>query len=265
MNPPELRDLVRRVVARTMRAPTQAPSRKGVHVEVGRGSSTARLELAPERGLVRGQVVTAEDLVDVADGAAYELPRGARLTALAQDEVQRRGLRLQQPEASGLTIALGADHGGYAVKQHLADWMRAQDHRVLDLGTHDEGSVDYPDFAEAVARAVADGRAELGVCVDGAGIGSAMAANKVPGVRAALCYDVATAQNAREHNFANVLSLGGPRQGAELCTRILQAFLETPEGPSRHERRVRKIMEIEARATGRLRPVQRVLGTRGAT
>ena len=118
---------------------------------------------------------------------------------------------------------------------------------------------------EAVARAVVEGRANLGVCVDGAGIGSAMAANKVPGARAALCYDEATARNAREPNFANVLSLGGPRQGEDGCLRILQAFLATPEGASRHERRVRKIMEIEARGTGRLQPVQRVLRTPGAT
>ncbi len=117
--------------------------------------------------------------------------------------------------------------------------------QVLDLGTHGKEAVDYPDFAHAVAEAVACGRADLGIMVDGAGIGSAIAANKVPGIRAAMCYDAATARNAREHNFANVLTLGGRMIDAARMREIVTAFLETPTGAERHAARVRKIMEIE--------------------
>ena len=108
---------------------------------------------------------------------------------------------------------------------------------LLDLGTHDETAVDYPDFARAVAEAVAEGRADLGVCIDGAGIGSAMTANKVPGVRAANCWDVASARNAREHNYANVLTLGGRWLSPLGASEILAAFLSTPRGEERHGRR----------------------------
>jgi ribose 5-phosphate isomerase B len=116
---------------------------------------------------------------------------------------------------------------------------------ILDLGTHGRETVDYPDFAHAVAEAVCSGRVDLGIMVDGAGIGSSMAANKVPGTRAAMCYDVATARNAREHNFANVLTLGGRMIDPARMREIVTAFLETPTGGERHAARVRKIMEIE--------------------
>jgi ribose 5-phosphate isomerase B len=215
--------------------------------------------------------VVVEDLARVKDGGTFEVPAGARLTALAQDEVQRRGLSLREraprPGGSGggLRVAIGADHGGFPIKELAKSWLRELGHQPIDLGTHDTNAVDYPDFAGAVARAVAEGQADLGVCVDGAGIGSAMAANKVPGVRAAMCYDEATARNAREHNYANVLSLGGPMLGERACQAILRAFLSTPEGAARHGRRVAKIMELEARATGRSHPVRKVLPTPGET
>lgn len=116
---------------------------------------------------------------------------------------------------------------------------------VLDLGTHSTEAVDYPDFAVAVARAVAEGRASLGIMVDGAGIGSAMAANKIPGVRAALCYDLTTAANAREHNDANVLTLGGTLIGQRLATDIVKTFLTTAFGGGRHQPRVDKINALD--------------------
>ena len=116
---------------------------------------------------------------------------------------------------------------------------------VLDVGTHSTDAVDYPDFAVAVARAVAEGRARLGIMVDGAGIGSSMAANKVPGVRAALCYDITTAQNAREHNNANVLTLGGTLIGPRLAAEIAKTFLITPFGGGRHAGRVAKIDALD--------------------
>ena len=119
-----------------------------------------------------------------------------------------------------------------------------------DCGTNGTESVDYPDFAHAVARLVADGVCEAGIVVDGAGIGSSMAANKVPGVRAALCYDLSSARNSREHNHANVLTLGAGLIGDGLAWQITQEWLATEWGPDRHARRVAKITEIEARYAG---------------
>ncbi len=144
-----------------------------------------------------------------------------------------------------LTVALGADHGGVSMKTVIADRLRELGHTVLDFGTVTRDPVDYPDFAVAVAKAVAGGRAVMGVMIDGAGIGSCMAANKVPGVRAAMCYDVTTAANAREHNNANLLTLGAGLIGARLATAILDTFLETPFAGGRHAARVDKIDALD--------------------
>lgn len=149
------------------------------------------------------------------------------------------------PEATG--IAVGADHGGYPLKERLAFRLREQGHKVLDCGTDSPAAVDYPDYAHAVASAVASGKTQWGIVVDGAGIGSAMVANKVPGVRAALCYDLSTARNSREHNHANVLTLGAGLIGENLAWQIVQEWLATEWGGDRHARRVKKITEIERR------------------
>ena len=154
------------------------------------------------------------------------------------------------PTSSGPTpsgIAVGADHGGYPLKERLAFRLREQGHDVLDCGTDSPESVDYPDFAHAVASAVATGKVRWGVIVDGAGIGSAMGANKVPGVRAALCYDLSTARNSREHNHANVLTLGAGLTGENLAWQIVQEWLATDWGGDRHARRTAKITEVEKR------------------
>jgi ribose 5-phosphate isomerase B len=151
------------------------------------------------------------------------------------------------PAAGHTTIAIGADHGGYNLKQALIAHLREGGYSVHDCGTSSTASVDYPDFAEAVARLVADGTCEWGIIVDGAGIGSCMAANKVPGIRAAMCYDISTARNSREHNHANVLTLGAGLVGENLARQIVDEWLATPFGPGRHQRRVDKIMEIEKR------------------
>ncbi len=144
-------------------------------------------------------------------------------------------------------VALGADHGGYRLKDLLAAHLRDRGYEVEDCGTSGPEAVDYPDFAHEVARRVALGRCDCGVVVDGAGIGSAMAANKVPGVRAALCYDVSSARNSREHNHANVLTLGAGLIGEVLALQIVRAWLSTPWGKGRHARRVSKIWDIERR------------------
>ncbi|MBT8478863.1 MAG: ribose 5-phosphate isomerase B, partial [Gemmatimonadetes bacterium] len=145
------------------------------------------------------------------------------------------------------TVALAADHGGFEMKEELAGHLRQRGFSVIDCGTHDRDAVDYPDFALAAARLVARGQAAEAIVVDGAGIGSCMAANKVPGVRAAMCYDEATAVNSREHNAANVLTLGAGLIGGALAKRIVDTWLDTPHGAGRHARRVAKIMDIERR------------------
>jgi deoxyribose-phosphate aldolase len=144
-----------------------------------------------------------------------------------------------------MKVALGADHGGYQLKSLLKAYLREKGHEVVDLGTSSDEAVDYPRFALAVARWVAEGRCEKGIMIDGAGIGSAMAANKVSGVRAALAYDLSTARNSREHNDANVLTLGAHLIGPGLAKQIVDLWLGTDCVEERHQRRVSMIVAIE--------------------
>lgn len=142
-------------------------------------------------------------------------------------------------------VAIGADHGGFLLKQRIAAELRDHGFSVEDCGTESDDSVDYPDYAHEVARLVAKGACRWGIVVDGAGIGSAITANKVPGVRAATCWDVSSARNSREHNHANVLALGAGLVGDALALEIVQAWLSTGWGGGRHARRVSKIERIE--------------------
>jgi ribose 5-phosphate isomerase B len=143
------------------------------------------------------------------------------------------------------SVALGADHGGYNMKEMLKAHLTKAGYQVVDCGTNSIESVDYPDFALAVAELVGQGKAWRGIIIDGAGIGSCMTANKVPGVRAAMCYDYATAVNSREHNDANVLTLGAGLIGDNLARQIVDTWLSTEFGGGRHARRVDKIIAIE--------------------
>ena len=147
--------------------------------------------------------------------------------------------------APTLEIAIGADHGGFELKEKLISHLRDQGYGVRDCGTTSNDAVDYPEFAFAVARLVADGACASGIVVDGAGIGSCMTANKVPGVRAAMCYDLSSARNSREHNHANVLTLGAGLIGDNLARQIVDVWLATPWGPGRHARRVEMIHRFE--------------------
>jgi ribose 5-phosphate isomerase B len=143
-------------------------------------------------------------------------------------------------------VAIGSDHGGFALKEILRRAIAEEtDWEVHDCGTHSADAVDYPDFAAAVAREVVGGRCALGIVVDAAGIGSAMAANKVPGARCAVCHDDATVLNGREHNDANILSIGARVVHRGAATRMVKLFLSTPFAGGRHERRVQKIMALE--------------------
>ncbi|GDX29141.1 ribose-5-phosphate isomerase [Actinomycetes bacterium] len=142
-------------------------------------------------------------------------------------------------------IAIGADHAGFLLKQHLIEMLVALGHDVQDLGTHSQESVDYPPICAGVGRAVRDGNADVGVVLGGSGQGEQLAANKVRGVRAALCNDLYTARMAREHNNANVLSMGARVVGIGLAEEIVTMFLATPFAGGRHERRVAQLSEIE--------------------
>ncbi len=232
-------------------------------VEKALGVTTDSSAPATRRYALAGRkLVTEKDLQDVAAGSQVVIPAGAVITPLAQDIIRDRALRVVQEGAPAITpasdahapttqpdktVAIGADHGGFALKEDLKKYLPELGYAVLDCGTHSTEAVDYPDFAYAVARLVAEGRAARGIMIDGAGIGSCMAANKVPGVRAAMCYDVSTAVNSREHNDANVLTLGGGLIGANLARQIVKTWLSTDFGGGRHARRVDKIMAIEKR------------------
>ena len=179
------------------------------------------------------------------------------ITPLAHDTAREHGLTFVNPQPEPAqpaaaqpqthTVAIGSDHGGFGVKEMLKPLIAEMGWQVLDIGTDSEKSCDYPDFAFAVARAVALGKADFGVMIDGAGLGSAMVCNKVPGIRAACAYNEFTAWNARAHNDAQVLTLGSRTLGIEVCKSILKRFLDTPFEGGRHQHRVDKITDVETR------------------
>ncbi|HYB42738.1 MAG TPA: ribose 5-phosphate isomerase B [Candidatus Methylomirabilis sp.] len=148
------------------------------------------------------------------------------------------------------SVALGADHAGFELKEALKAWLIDEGYQVIDYGTHSTESVDYPDYAALVGLAVADQKVERGVLVCGTGIGMAIAASKMPGVRPANCGDLYTARMSREHNDANVLTLGGRLMGPEMARDILRMWLESEFAGGRHRRRVDKIAELERRHAG---------------
>lgn len=200
--------------------------------------------------------INERTLAEAKPGASITIPRGTIVTPLARDVALERGITLidhavhtAQPttRSSARSIAIGADHGGVALKDALKVTLEEMGYTVVDCGTFSTDAVDYPDFALAVAELVASGRVWRGIVIDGAGIGSCMAANKVPGVRAALCYDQAGAHNSREHNDANVLTLGAGMIGTQLAKQIVKTWIETDFAGGRHARRVDKISAIERR------------------
>ena len=195
-------------------------------------------------------VITEAEVRDVPVNGSLLIREDAILTPSAQDVIRERNIQVSHRKRSArigqqLIIALGADHGGFEMKEQLKGLLTRLGFQPRDFGTFSPDAVDYPDFAHAVARAVADRVCDLGIILDGAGIGSCMTANKVPGIRAAMCYDEATAKNSREHNYANVLTLGAKMISYDQMLKIVQAWLGTDEGELRHGKRVAKIMAIE--------------------
>jgi ribose 5-phosphate isomerase B len=204
------------------------------------------------------QVVTTQD---VPSSGELKVLRGAIVTPAARELLTARGVRLLEvsPEEMPLavpekTVALGADHSGYRLKEALKPLLADLRFEIRDVGVHDEKPADYPDMALAVAELVVSGAAGRGILVDGTGIGSSIAANKVPGIRAALCYDKPSARNSREHNDSNVLTLGARLLTATQAEDVVRTWLATPFAGGRHQARVQKILEIEQRFSRRASP-----------
>ena len=222
-----------------------APARGAPPEKQSGSASPSQPHRPPAKAIVRQRHHKRSD--KAAGPARASGPQGGNASGAAPAPSPANG----PARAGSLTIAVGADHGGVALKDAIAARLRDLGHTVRDLGTSGTDAVDYPDFAIAVARAVASREAALGIMVDGAGIGSAMAANKIAGVRAALCYDVTTATNAREHNNANMLTLGGGLIGTRLALNIVETFLATPFAGGRHQARVQKIDALDEARGGR--------------
>ena len=199
-------------------------------------------------------LVTAVDVARAPEDSELKVPRGALVTPAARDLAETRRVRLVEADPDQIPgptpdriVALGSDHAGFRMKEALKPVFAELGLEVHDVGVEYEKPVDYPDIAQAVAELVAAGAAGRGVIVDGAGIGSAIAANKAPGVRAALCYDKASARNSREHNNANVVTLGGRLLTETQAREVLYTWLTTPFLGGRHAGRVEKIAALERR------------------
>jgi ribose 5-phosphate isomerase B len=192
-------------------------------------------------------LITEVDIRAATAGITLQINHKALVTPLAADLARERHITLERVIVSTgtnrtpLRVALGADHGGFEMKEALKKVLEDLGCEYQDFGTNSTAAVDYPDFAYAVALAVARKTCDLGIMIDGAGIGSCMTANKVPGIRAAMCYDEASARNSREHNGANLLTLGGKMITNDQMRNIVRVWLSSQLTEERHKRRVAKI------------------------
>jgi ribose 5-phosphate isomerase B len=164
--------------------------------------------------------------------------RGVKIVEVREEQLSA----LAPPDK---TIAIGADHGGFRLKEQLKPMLEREGLAIRDVGVHEEKAVDYPDIALSVAELISAGVAARGIIIDGAGIGSSMVANKVPGIRAALCYDKASAKNSREHNDSNVLTLGARLLTETQAEDVVRVWMGTPFAGGRHAARVAKIGDVE--------------------
>ena len=245
-----VRALVREVLAKAAPEPAPEPAPEAQPTRFINTVPESSTQTAVTRDESAKSVITEDDVRGLEAGAVLRIGEDARLTPLAADivnekkiEIVRRTLR-RGSKASKI-IAVGADHGGFKMKEEIKVLLNDLGNRVQDFGAYSEETVDYPDFAHAVARAVANGSADVGIVVDGAGVGSAMTANKVPGVRAAACYSVEVARNSREHNDANVLTLGSKTITNAQMREIVTAWLSSEIKEERHRKRVAKIDAIQ--------------------
>lgn len=245
-----VRDLVRQILKTVPDDPDEKPANFPQHVVVNSLKEKASSDY--DRDESAKSLITEDDLRGLADGSRIKIAQNARLTPLAQDLAAERHFELirktaRENEIKVRSVAVGADHGGFAAKESLKGFLNGLGLTVRDMGTNSTDAVDYPDLAHAVARAVGDNQADVGIIIDGAGIGSAMTANKVPNVRAAACYTAALARNSREHNGANVLTLGAGQNSLAEMEEIVRTFLSSEISEERHKKRVDKIEEVERR------------------
>ncbi|MBL8123285.1 MAG: ribose 5-phosphate isomerase B [Pyrinomonadaceae bacterium] len=243
----KVRELVREVLSSV---PDDAAEARHEPEHVIVNSLRERTEREWDRDESAKLLITEDDLRGLDSGSRVRVSADAKFTPLASDIVSDKHLVLIRKESRNIglkihSVAIGADHGGFQMKEQLKSFLSELGVKVRDFGTNSADPVDYPDFAHAVAKAVGSGQVDGGILVDGAGIGSAMAANKVPGVRAAACYSAALAKNSREHNGANVLTLGSGQNGIDEVKAIVEAFITTEISEARHKHRVGKIDSID--------------------
>jgi len=184
--------------------------------------------------------VATRDAGGIIQNAVSGVAAGAHVTGASSPDTQAANER-----DTVRRVALGSDHGGFDAKEKIKAFLKTIGYHVTDVGAFNKDAVDYPDLALKVAKKVASGECDRGIMIDGAGIGSCMACNKVKGIRAAMCYNVKTVVNSREHNNANVLTLGGPLHSDEELYQMTKVWLETRFAGGRHWPRVNKIMAIE--------------------
>ena len=221
---------------------------------------------------MKRHLITERDVIDAARNGKNVIivQLNSIITSAAKDEAQKRNIKFsfqiqnaklssasdqnaisetssQISNESTMTISIGSDHGGYALKEALKTYLMEQGYRIIDVGTDSDQPCDYPDFAYSVASLVASNKADRGIMIDSVGVASAIVANKVPGVRAVPCYDEFVARSSREHNNANVLTLGSKVLGIEVVKSIVKVWLGTPFAGGRHLPRVNKISDIEKR------------------
>lgn len=243
-----VRAMVREVLASVPSEPEPEKSFVPEHVVVN--SLKQQRDREYDRDESSKSLITEDDLRGLDEGARVRIGANAKFTPLAADIVSEKKIELirKQSRDAGLVIksvAIGADHGGFEMKEQLKSFLSDLGLQVRDFGTNSNDAVDYPDFAHAVATAVGAKHVDAGIIIDGAGIGSAMAANKVPGVRAAACYNAGLAKNSREHNGANVLTLGSGQNSFDEVKEIVRSFASTRLSEERHVRRVEKIDAID--------------------
>ncbi len=243
-----VRELVKQVLATV---PTEdEPLTKNFPQHVVVNSLKEKAEKEFDRDESAKSLITEDDLRGLETGARLRIAENAKFTPLADDLIRERQIELirKQPRQSSIkvkSVAIGCDHGGFEFKEQLKNFLGDLGLQVRDFGTNSKDAVDYPDFAHAVAVAVSRKQTDVGIIIDGAGIGSAMTANKVPNIRAAACYSATLARNSREHNGANILTLGSGQNSFAEIKEIVEAFLSTDLTEDRHQKRVGKIDAIQ--------------------
>ena len=246
-----VRELVKQVLATVPtegETPWPPPAPEIEHVLVN--SLQEKLGREWDRDESAKSLITEDDLRGLEPGSRVRVAENAKFTSLAEDIVNDRNIQLirkkpRQNITKVRSVAIGSDHGGFKIKEQLKGYLTDLGLNLRDFGTGSEDAVDYPDFAHAVAKSVSGRQVDVGIIIDGAGIGSAMTANKVPNVRAAACYSAALARNSREHNGANVLTLGAGQNSFDEIKQIVEAFLSTDISEERHKKRVGKIDNID--------------------